>query len=451
MAIGRPSRLINAFGIIFFCLALPAFARQPNIILLVADDLGYGELGCQGNAEIPTPNIDSIAKIGARFTSAYVTAPLCSPSRAGMMTGRYQTRFGHEFNPTGKENLNPIIGLPLSEKTLASCLKEAGYATALVGKWHLGSVAKFHPMQRGFDEFFGFLHEGHYYAPPHTDNVTSYLRTNEPPYNEDNPLMRGTNIITEKEYLTDAFTREATGFIERQSKKPFFLYLAYNAVHSPMQAQKKYLDRFKNIPDLHRRVFAAMLANLDDSVGAVLDKVRELHLERDTLIFFISDNGGPTEELTSSNKPLRGGKGQLWEGGIREPFLMQWPGQFPAGIVFTNAVSSMDIFYTSIFAGQGKFPDDRVLDGVNLIPYLTGENLDPPHPVLFWRYGKNIALRKADWKLVRQSGPDFHLYNLATDISETKDLAAQKPEVVKELKSAMDELDKQMVAPAWKK
>jgi arylsulfatase A-like enzyme len=328
-------------------------------VLIFVDDLGYGELGCQGNPQIPTPHIDSLAENGVRFTDGYVTASFCSPSRAGLLTGRYQTRFGHELNPVGRHNLDPRAGLPLSERTLADHLKTAGYATGMVGKWHLGGTERHHPLRRGFDEFYGFLHEGHFYVPPPYDGVTSFLRRrvlpegatgtrwtegnivwtshmghDEPPYDADNPVLRGVRPTDEDAYLTDALTREAVAFIDRHKEGPFFLYLAHAAVHSPMQGADRYMERFSDIDDIHRRVFAAMLSNLDDSVGTVLDKLRNEDLLERTLIFLISDNGGPTRELTSSNRPLRGGKGDLYEGGIRVPFLMQWSGVLPAGTVY---------------------------------------------------------------------------------------------------------------------
>jgi len=423
--------------------------RRPNIVILLADDLGYGELGCQGNPEIPTPNIDSIAAHGIRCTNGYVTAPVCSPSRAGLMTGRYQPRFGHELNAIGAQNLQPQVGLPLGEVTFADRLKAAGYVTGAVGKWHLGGTAKYHPQERGFDEFFGFLHEGHFYTRPPYAGVVSRLRTNEPPYDADNPILRGTQPSEEAEYLTEAFTREAVGFIERHRHEPFFLYVPYNAIHSPMQATPKYLQRFGQIADEHRRIFAAMLAALDDSIGAVLTKLRQAGLDEQTLIFFFSDNGGPTAELTSSNKPLSGGKGQLLEGGIRIPFLVQWKGHLPAGKVYQQPVISLDILPTALAAAGAPVPDTAKLDGVNLLPYLSGTESGPPHEQLFWRYGPQGALRSGNWKLYLRGNNPPQLFDLPTDIAEQNNLAEKRPEVLQQLHSAWKQLGAQMTAPLW--
>ena len=431
-----------------------AAARKPNLVFIVADDLGYGELGCMGNPEIPTPHIDSIARNGARMTQGYVSAPVCCPSRAGFLTGRYQTRFGHEFNLIGRENLNPGAGLPLDETTMAASLKRAGYATGMAGKWHLGAGSGFRPLERGFDEFFGFLHEGHFYAPPPYRGMTTRLRVKEPPYDDANPILRGDQPVEENEYLTDALTREAVAFIDRHKDHPFFLYLPYNAVHSPMQAKVADVRRFQDsIPDEQRRVFAAMLAPLDDGVGRVLERLRRHGLHQDTLVFFLSDNGGPTAELTSSNKPLRGGKGQLFEGGIRVPFLAQWPGRMPPGAVIEHPVSALDVLPTALAAAGAPLPA-KPLDGANLLPLLTGKSSRPPHESLFWRYGMNVALRRGGWKLVsqREAGkedPSFQLFDLEQDPSESRDLAAREPGLAASLLAELRALNSQMVAPLW--
>ena len=457
-------------------------ADRPNLIFLIADDLGYGELGCQGNPQIPTPHIDSIADRGVRFTDGYVTAAYCSASRAGLVTGRYQNRFGYEFNPIGADNEAPGVGLPSSEITLARHLRDAGYATALIGKWHLGGSAPFHPIRRGFDEFFGFLHEGHYFVPPPYREVTTMLRrkalpdggegrwvsddgtlvlsthmgSHEPSYDANNPILRGGQPVPEDNYLTDAFTREAIDFIDRNHERPFFLCLAYNAVHSPLQGADAYMRKFSHIEDIHRRIFAAMLANLDDSVGEVVSAVEQHQLSEQTLIVFLSDNGGPTKELTSSNLPLRGGKGQVYEGGIRIPFLMQWPSRLPKGVVYEQPVISLDLFATALaVTGTGTDQLARSLDGVNLIPFLTGaERNTPPHNELYWRLGNRTALRAGDWKLLRQparrtGAADWELYNLAQDISETNNLADAESDRVRRLEQRWNHWNDQMIEPFW--
>ena len=455
--------------------ATGANSKQPNIIFLIADDLGYGELGCQGHAEIPTPHIDSIATNGTRFTQGYVTAPNCSPSRAGFLTGRIPTRFGYEFNPIGARNEDPGTGLPKAETTIAELLHEQGYTTGLIGKWHLGGAADYHPHRHGFDEFFGFMHEGHYFVPPPYRGVTTMLRRrtlpgggqgrwlsdrliytthmggNEPDYDANNPIVRSGQPVVENEYLTDAFTREAVDFVDRHADKPFFLYLAYNAVHSPLQGADKYMDRFSHIEDIHRRIFAAMLANLDDSVGAVLAKVHEKQLEENTLIFFMSDNGGPTRELTSSNLPLRGEKGTMYEGGLRVPFMVQWKGKVPAGKVFDKPVVSVDMFATAAQLSGAKIPQN--LDGIDLMPYLTGKQSDIPHETFYWLQGAKMALRHGDWKLVNmqrnRSRPKWELYNIANDLSENNDRAGEKPAMLKELQNIWRRMNNEMKEPLF--
>lgn len=426
---------------------LRAAARKPNIVLLLADDLGYGELGCQGNAEIPTPHIDSIARQGVRFTNGYVTAPYCSPSRAAILTGRYQTRFGCEMNPIGRQNLQPDVGLPETEKTMAAYLREAGYRTGLFGKWHLGGTEKYHPQTRGFDEFYGFLHEGHLYQPRSNARIVSRLRRNEPPYDDDNPVMRGREAIEEPEYFTRALAREACGFIDRSAGKPFFLYLPFNAVHSPMQAEPRDLDRFAHIADPHRRIFAAMLSVLDEAVGKVLGKLREKGLERDTMVVFLSDNGGPTAELTSSNKPLRAGKGQLYEGGVRVPFLLRYPAAVRGGKVEEGVVSSLDLMPTFLkMAGAGKSLANP-LDG----SYLLGPKKER---TLYWRYGTSGALRMGDWKVVRQNrgretSAEWELFDLKKDPIESRNLAKEQPGRAELLVGRWRTLDGEMTVP-WR-
>ena len=458
---------------------LAAAAEQPNIIILFADDLGYGELSCQGNPEIPTPHIDSIASNGVRFTDGYVAGPNCSPSRAGLLTGRTPTRFGYEFNPTGALNEDPGFGLPIEEVTIAEALHDAGYTTGLIGKWHQGGTAKYHPFRHGFDEFFGFTHEGHYFVPPPYKGVTTMLRRktlpgggkgrwvgkkgliysthmryDEPDYDANNPIVRGGQPVEETEYLTDALTREAVGFIDRHDDKPFFLYLAYNAVHSPLQGADAYMKKFAHIEDIHRRIFAAMLANMDDSVGAVMEQLLKSGLEENTLVFFLSDNGGPTRELTSSNLPLRGQKGQMYEGALRVPFMVQWTGKIPAGQVYHKPVSAYDIFATAAANSTGVTAPQQI-EGVDLLPFLTGKDAGRPHQTLFWRQGGKTAMRHGDWKLVHmgkgfESGnAKWELYDLSKDISEETNLAKANPETLAELVSLWEQMNSEMSDPLF--
>jgi arylsulfatase B len=466
--------LLTAFAALCTSASTAVAATRPNILFIVADDLGYGEAGCYGGKDIPTPNIDSLAKSGVRFTNGYVSAPFCAASRAALMTGRYQTRFGFEFNPIGAKNAAPGIGLPVEEKTIAERLRDAGYATALVGKWHLGGTAPFHPQRRGFDEFFGFLHEGHYYVPPPWTGMTTWLRrkalpngtqgrwtspdghtvwsthlnSNEPDYDADNPLLRGSQPVDVQACLTEAFTNEACGFMQRHPAQPWFLYLAYNAVHSPMQGMDPYMQKFAHIPDIQRRIFAAMLSELDENIGRVLAQLRASGLEENTLIVFLSDNGGPTKELTSSNAPLRGGKGDLWEGGIRIPFIISWKGKIAPGRTLDTPIISMDATATALQLG-GVATDDAKLDGTNILPLLTGETTAAPHETLFWRVGRKNTLRRGDWKLIRDGGP-WQLYDLAHDISETTDLAAQNAARVAEMSTLWNKWNSEQIDPLWK-
>jgi arylsulfatase A-like enzyme len=413
--------------------------RKPNVLLILIDDVGWAGIGCYGSKDIPTPNLDAMAHGGVRFTNAYVSAPLCSPTRAGLVTGRYQQRFGHEHNPGGGGvNLGFEFGLPLSETTIADCLKKAGYATGMVGKWHLGQAPKYQPTARGFDEFFGFLGGAH---PYFADGARKGGGAN--------PIMRGKEPIEEKEYLTEAFTRAACAFIDKHKGEPFFLYLPYNAAHAPMQAPQKYLDKFANIADERRRTHAAMMSCMDDGIGKVMARLKEDGLDESTLVLFVSDNGGPTPSTTSGNGPLRGYKAQVYEGGIRVPMIVRWPGRVPAGKVYDEPASSLDFFATAAAAAGAEVTAERPLDGVNLVPYLDGKKAGPPHEYLFWRMGQQSAVRRGNWKLVKIGDQPPALYDLATDIGESKDLAGEKPDIRDLLTKALAEWDKQLVKPLW--
>jgi arylsulfatase A-like enzyme len=413
----------------------PAPQGKPNIVVILADDLGYGDIGVHGCKDIPTPHIDSVARNGVRFSDGYVCAPICSPSRAGILTGRYPQRFGHWYNGGSIEKVPEQFGLPLSEITLANVLKPAGYATGIVGKWHLGFKPEFHPMKRVFDEFFGFLNVGRSYLDPHAMPA--------------NPVMRGTERIDEKEYLTDAFTREAVAFIDRHHAEPFFLYLPYSAVHTPMQTTAKYLERFRDVPDGDRRTYAAMLSAMDDGVGAVLATLRRHGLEENSLVFFLSDNGGTRMSKGFSNGPLRGCKDSLLEGGIRVPFLMQWPRRIRGGGVYANPVIALDVFATSVAAAGGTLPADRVMDGVDLIPFATGQRPNAPHNMLFWKWMDTAAARQGQWKLARRDNAPSTLYDLAVSIDETRDVAAARGDIVESMSRALAQWETELKPPLW--
>jgi len=415
------------------CAGTTLALAKPNFLIFLGDDLGYGELGCQGNPEIPTPHIDSLAKNGIRFTAGYVSGPYCSPTRAGLMTGRYQTRFGHEFNPPP----NSEHGLPLSEVTIADRLKALGYATCAIGKWHLGEKPEHRPMKRGFDEFYGTLANTPFFHP------TKFVDSRKSPE---------VQLIEDAEfYTTDAYAERAVDWLERHRNEPWLLYLPFNAQHAPLQATKKYLDRFPNIADEKRRTFAAMLSAMDDAVGRVMGKVRSLGQEDNTLVFYFTDNGGPTAQTTSKNDPLRGFKATTWEGGVRVPFMVQWKGKIPAGKIYEHPVIQLDILPTCVTAAGGRVDPAWKLDGVDLMPFLTGANKGKPHETLYWRFGPQWAIRHGDHKLVvaRQGSGQPELYDLAQDISESKDLAATQPDKVKELQAQYDKWNATLAPASW--
>jgi arylsulfatase A-like enzyme len=408
--------------------------ERPNVVLIVADDLGYADLGVQGSPDVLSPNIDSLAASGVRFTDGYVSAPDCSPTRAALMTGRYQQRFGHERSP--RRPSPPGVGLPLEETTLADRFRTAGYVTGLVGKWHLGADPEFHPLNRGFDEFFGFLWGKHSYVDWSSDPT--------------DPILRGFDPVVENTYLTDAFTREAVSFIKRRKGGPFFLYLAYNAVHEPMEKPpQRYMERFPGVSDPQRKIFLAMLAAMDDGVGDVLSALRAAGVEDRTLVIFLSDNGGPTSVNSSLNAPFRGEKAELWEGGIRVPFLLQWKGRIPAGLLYDHPVMQFDIFTTALAAAGVAPPGDRAIDAVNLLPFLDGTDPTVPHEELFWRYGTPSAVRKGNWKLLRSGGKPPQLFDIAEDVGETTDLASSRPDVVSELDADLAAWKGELVTPRW--
>jgi arylsulfatase A-like enzyme len=435
-------KIHTVFTVLAFITSVNAQQSSPNILIILADDLGYGDVSFNGCPDYATPNIDSIARNGALCKNGYVMYPLCSPSRAALMTGRYEQRFGFERQLLPAVG-NPRLGLPNSEVTLAELLRPAGYACGAIGKWHLGSAPNLVPTSRGFDEYFGFL------------------GADSPYYNAD--LYRNTRRITESRYLTEAFTREAVSFINRHQAQPFFLYLAYNAVHSPYdRPPQQYMDRVQNIPDPARRIYAAMVLALDDGIGQVLQTLQADNLLNNTLIFFLSDNGAPDHGFTR-NLPLRGYKTDVLEGGIHIPFAVQWTGTVPANLVYEKPIASLDIVSTAASAAGVSLPGDREYDGLNVLPFLTGQQ-NSPRRTLFWRHfglgdngppGSTItiwAVRDGALKLVTSKATVHNppaLYDLHNDIGETTDLAAARPADVTRLRNLYDQWQTKLIAPLW--
>lgn len=414
--------------LLIICGVLPTLqaADQPNLIIVLTDDQGYHDVGFNGCTDIPTPHLDRLAADGVKFTDSYVSFPVCGPSRAGLLTGRYQDRFGFTTNPSIDPS-NPQSGLPLEEETIAQVLAKVGYQSAIIGKWHMGTHPNFHPHQRGFNHFFGFLAGGLNYFPEMlTLNDLSEVERKWHWYSM--KVERDGQKIEIEDYLTDALTDAATAFIDQQAKakNPFLLYLAYNAPHAPLQATDKYLNRFPNIQDEKRRTYAAMVSSVDDGIGRVMETLRRHQIEEDTIVVFLSDNGGSSKNA-SNNSPLKGWKSDLFEGGIRVPFAMQWKGTIPAGQVYREPVISLDIFGTIAAITGVKIAEDRPLDGVNLLPYLTGKKKGAPHDMLFWRKWEqnSMAIRAGSTKLVanaQRQKNNFARYDLSEDIAETTNL-----------------------------
>ena len=423
-------------------------AKTPNLIVIMADDLGYNDVGFNGSKQIPTPNIDRIAANGVKCTAAYTSYSVCGPSRAGFITGRYGQRFGFERNPQHRQD-DPNMGLPLDERTIAEALKPAGYTSGIIGKWHLGAHETNHPLNRGFEYFYGHLGGGHRYFPEdltiagHGKNETdSYLTK----------ILENHKMVETKKYLTDEFSDKAVEFVQANKMNPFFLFLSYNAPHSPMQATEKYLSRFTDVKDTKRRTYCAMVSAVDDGVGLLLDKLDKLNLAEDTIVFFLSDNGGPEKNNASDNGILKGQKSDIWEGGFRVPYAVQWKGHLPAGVDYENPVHSLDIMATIAELAQAPNDTDRPLDGVNLVPYLTGKNPGKPHDTIYLRKfdEQRFAVRHGDYKLVlHNEGWKPQLYNLKKDIGETKNIAASMPEKVQEIDRLRKKWNSQLIEPRF--
>lgn len=437
---------------------------RPNVIVIVADDLGYGDLGAYGGA-IPTPNIDALARSGIRYDTAYATAPVCSPSRAGLLSGRFQGRFGFYYLLVGR-----TAGMPASEPTIAKLAKQAGYRTAMVGKWHVGEAPGMAPLDQGFDSFYGFLGGATNYFPDDTKGLI-YADTGPDRLvtRQKFPILDGRAIVDPPGNITNVFTDKAIQVIDQKSDRPFFLYLAYNAPHMPLEATPEEVKPFASDPSLFSRVYKAMVSTLDKGVGRVVAEVRKQGLEKNTLILFVSDNGCPNYDRGAcSNKPLSGWKAFPLEGGDRVPFLMSWPGHIKPGQVNHQIVSTLDFMPTIAAAIHQPAPAGS--EGRSLFAKRPA-----PRP-LYWRQGPNHWVRDGQWKLVTINKTDktetladvlgkpilkglpggvsplgqwTMLFNLDSDPGEHHDVAAQHPEIVARLQHRFDRWNQANMDPSF--
>jgi arylsulfatase A-like enzyme len=479
-----------AFKKNFLQKGLPPYTgeRPPNILLIVMDDMGKSEISCYGSTTVRTPHMDQLAAEGIRFTDCYVTAPVSAPSRAGLLTGRCNDRYGFETQPMelypnnlpgywiGKYMMNTgefVVtekprfpaewqmekqGLLPTEINLAEFLKMRNYSTACIGKWHLGYSPQHIPNNRGFDYQYGFYGAFTLYSEKRNDpDMVNYIhdsfsakhqwRTGR---KETSAIRRNDKVIREKRYLTDAIKEEAIAYMAIHKKEPFFLYVGFNAVHVPFQAPRDYYEMYDTVTDKNKRVYYAMISALDDAIGDLMEKLKLLGLEDNTIIYLVSDNGGAAYTNATDNKPYKGGKLTMFEGGVNVPFFMKWKGKLPVGMVYEKPVSSMDIFTTSIRLAECELPDDRVFDGVDLMPYLKGTKAGDPHDNFFWKADHIRAMRMGDWKYLESTRDRWiELYNLREDRYETIDLHSLRPEELQKVKEVFEIWNKELMKPLW--
>ena len=431
--VGNRSSIANALVFViltintFFVQASISNTTKPNIIVIVADDAGYIDFGFMGSKDLKTPRLDELANAGTIFTDAHVSASVCAPSRAGLMTGRYQQRMGFEANGTGN------IGLADDELTLADVLKTEGYSTVALGKWHLGNDDSDHPNARGFDEFYGFLTGSRSYWPIKNPTKDKMLQHN------------GERVVFDG-YMTDILGDKSVDYVKQFKSDPFFMYLAYNAVHTPMHATEEDLALFENHD---RQALAAMTWSMDKNIGKLIDELKKQNIYKNTLIFFLSDNGGPYSN-TSDNGPLKGNKGNKFEGGHRVPFIMSWPASNNNLGRFDGLTSSLDIFVTSVNAAGVSPSIKPQVDGVDLAPYIFNNKKGEPHDYLFWRKLSLAAARFGDYKLVRLDDYGYRFYNLEKDIGETHDLTTEKNREFETLNHMLEIWEDGVMQPLWR-
>ncbi|SMP38949.1 Arylsulfatase A [Neorhodopirellula lusitana] len=456
------SQLIKCIGLLSLLMASPVVsADKQNVIVIMADDLGYADVGCYGCKDIPTPNIDQLAAEGVRFTSAYVTGNMCGPSRAGFLTGRHQSTFGYYQNVS--QPFDPAQGLPRI-KTIASLLQQQGYVTGGVGKWHMGTADTQHPNAMGFDDWFGFLGGGLMYFPLDHPSYNGRFNPLKKPANHRDlqhtmPVIHNKKPVKWDQYLTRELTDAGVAFVERNQEQPFFLFMSYNAPHLDLEAPAETIAKFPEgamtkVPGVKssaRSIYGAMVYEMDQGIGNLLAKVAELGLDEETVVWFLSDHGGM--KRTSDNRPLRGSKGNSYEGGLRVPMIVKWPGVTPAGAVLDSPVTSLDIGATLI-ANAGGDREAEGLQGEDLRGYLSGQDTEAPHQVLYWHTGSYSApagaMREGDFKLLHGK-EKLELYNLNDDVGETTNLAAAQPEKVQAMLTRWREWAKGAKPELWKK
>lgn len=464
-----------------------AVDNRPNIVLILADDLGYTDSSIYGKGLVTTPNLEQLATDGVVFTDAYCTASICSPSRAGLLTGRYQQRFGYETQPmtryprnrleyyaykylfdTGDWALHDLQGiprkqdimkqgLPPSELNLAELMKACGYRTGIVGKWHLGYSEELLPNNVGFDYQYGFYEAFTLYAPIDAEGIVNFRHdyfASRHIWAQERKgpcaIRRNGVVVEEKEYLTFAIAREAREFIRRNVERPFFLFASFSAPHTPFQAPRKYVDRFPGEPDMNRRVYKAMIAALDDAVGEVLKEIDEAGLGEKTVVFFASDNGGATYTGATDNGHLKGGKFTNFEGGIRIPLAVRWPKKIKPGIVVSTPVILPDVFVTAAKASGCELPADVKYDGVDLMPVIDRTGDLAADRMLFWRSGTQKAVRHGPWKLLLDNKTGrTHLYDLQRDMGETNDLSTSERGVHRRLMESLQKWEETLKKPLW--
>ena len=433
-----------------------ALEAQPNILFILCDDLGYADVGFNGSPDIKTPNLDALANAGTNFSSAYVSHSFCGPSRASLMTGRYAHKIGAQYNLAPNNQKNDTCGITVKETFISNVLKDAGYYTGAIGKWHLGETEKYHPNNRGFDDFYGFLGGGHSYFPEKFKAEYEKQKNagNKGIWEYLHPLEHNGKEVDETEYITDALTRESVRFINDASKikKPFYLYLSYNAPHTPLEAKDEDLKLFENIKDKKRRTYAAMVYAVDRGVEKIVKSLKENGQFNNTLIVFLSDNGGRTDE-GANNFPLKDGKGSACEGGFRVPMFFHWPNVVPAGKTFDHPVSALDFYPTFAKLAGAKIPKDKLLDGKDIWKdFLEGKSSrnDENIYVLIHKGGYNdVGVRNNQWKALKTGSQPWKLYDVTTDLGEKTDVSKKHPEILKKLVQGAESWSKSNVEPLW--